>query len=85
MADGMWTLHDDGTFELQEPYKTMLVEAKVAATAAWHSGLIGYLEGRSPYTAQQLSDELVRRNRERPEGSIEKFEEFVLEALAGDL
>ena len=68
-----------------EPYATMLDEAKVAATQAWHSGLIGYLEARSPYTAQQLSDELVKRNRERDEGSIQKFEEFVLEALAGDL
>lgn len=85
MADGIWTMRDDGTFELMEPYNTMLTEAKVAATTAWHSGLIAYLEERSPYSAQELSDELVRRNRERPEGSMEKFEEFVLEALAGDL
>jgi len=85
MADGMWTMSEEGEFILLEPYKTMLEEAKVAATTAWHSGLIGYLEQRSPYTAQELSDALVKRNRERPEGAMTKFEEFVLEALAGDL
>ena len=85
MADGMWKMNEDGTFELQEPYRTWLMEAKIAATQAWHGGLIEYLEPRCPYTAQELSDELVRRNRERPDGSMEKFEEFVLEALSGDL
>lgn len=85
MADGMWTMREDGSFALLEPYKTMLAEAKVAATTAWHGGLIEYLEPRCPYSAQELSDNLVKRNRERPESAMEKFEEFVLEALAGDL
>ena len=85
MADGLWKLHDDGRFELQEPYRTMLMEAKVASSRAWHDALIEYLEPRCPYTAQELSDELVRRNEERPDGKVNLFEEFVLEALSGDL
>ena len=85
MADGMWKLHDDGRFELQEPYRTMLVEAKVASTTAWHAALIEYLEPRCPYSAQELTDELLRRNDERPDGKMMVFEEFVLEALSGDL
>ena len=85
MADGMWFMRDDGSFELQEPYRTWLEEAKVASTKGWADGLIGYLESRCPYTAQQLADELVRRNDVREQGKMETFEEFVLEALSGDL
>lgn len=84
MADGMWTLNDDGSFELQEPYKTMLSECKVAASLAWTEAVVAYLEPRCQYTAQELTDELLRRN-ERPEGKVAVFEEFVLEALSGDL
>ena len=85
MSDGMWALHDDGTFELMEPYKTWLEECKVISTTAWSEAVIGYLEPRCPYTAQELVDELVRRNEERPEGKVVVFDEFVLEALGGDL
>ena len=85
MADGLWVLNDDGSFELQEPYATQLDEARVAAASAWHAALIGYLEPRSPYTAQELSDELLRRNGSRGDGKVTLFEEFVLEALSGDL
>lgn len=83
MADGMWKLTDEG-FELQEPYRSMLVEAKVVSTKGWHNALIGYLEEHSPYTAEELSEELLRRN-EREEGKMTIFEEFVLQALSGDL
>ena len=85
MADGLWTMTEDGEFELQEPYKTQLLEARVAATQAWASALVGYLEPRCPYTAEELKDELVKRNREREDGKVMVFEEFVLEALSGDL
>ena len=85
MADGMWTLNDDGSFELQEPYRTQLEEARMAATKAWTEALVGYLEPRCPYSAQQLVDELVKRNEERSEGKVVVFDEFVLEALGGDL
>ena len=65
MADGMWTMSEDGEFHLEEPYRTWLEEAKVESTRGWHNALVAYLEQRSPYTAQELSDELqneVRKN-----------------------
>lgn len=68
-----------------EPYSTMLDEARYASTEAWTAALIGYLEERSPYTAQQLTDELVKRNWERSDSKVPLFEEFVLEALSGEL
>jgi hypothetical protein len=85
MADAVWKMSEDGEFELNEPYKTCLMEARLAATKAWTEALIGYLEPRCPYTAQELADELLRRNHERDEGKVPIFEEFVLEALSGDL
>ena len=84
MADALWTLHDNGEFELNEPYSTMLTEARVAATQGWYAGLVGYLEPRCPYTEGQLREELLKRN-ERPEDKVGIFETFVLEALSGDL
>ena len=85
MADGMWTMDEDGGFRLEEPYRTWLREAKEVSTMAWHAALIEYLEPRCPYTAQELSDELVRRNEQRDGAKMLVFEEYVLEALSGDL
>lgn len=85
MADGMWTMNDDGSFELLEPYRTWLQECKLEGTQAWVGAVVGYLEPRCPYTAQELFDELARRNSQREEGKVVVFEEFVLEALGGDL
>ena len=85
MAGAVWSMSADGEFEQNEPYKTQLTEARVAATQAWTAALIGYLEPRCPYTAEELKDELLRRNRERDDGKVMVFEEFVLEALSGDL
>ena len=85
MAEGIWKMTDTGEFELAEPYRTQLEECKVAATRAWHAAAIAYLAEHSPYTAQELSDELVKRNREREDGKVVVFDEFILEALSGDL
>jgi len=85
MADGMWTMNDNGEFHLEEPYRTWLMEAKEAATRGWHAALVEYLEPRCPYTAQELTDALVKRNNERPDDKVMLFEEFILEALSGDL
>ena len=85
MADGMWMMNDDGGFELQEPYATMLDEARAESSRGWTEALVGYLEPRCDYTAQELVDELIKRNRERTDGKMAVFEEFVLEALSGDL
>lgn len=84
MADAVWRMTEDGEFELNEPYATQLEEARVTASHAWATALIGYLEPRCPYTAVELKDELLRRN-QRDEGKVLIFEEFVLEALSGDL
>ena len=84
MADGMWTMNENGEFHLEEPYRTMLMEAKLAATASWRTGLLSYLEKNSPYTRDELAQELVRRN-EQGGDPMETFEEFVLGALSGDL
>jgi len=85
MADAVWKLEESGEWVLKEPYATMLQEAKIAATTSWHQGLVGYLVERCPYSAKELTDELLRRNREHPNEVLETFDSFVLEALSGDL
>lgn len=85
MADAVWRLTDDGRFELNEPYRTQLDEARAEATQGWFSALVAYLEPRCPYSVDELKDELLKRNRERKEEKTEVFYEFVLEALSGDL
>ena len=85
MADGMWTMSEDGEFRLEEPYRTWLEEAKVESTKGWYKALVEYLEPRCPYTAQELSDELIKRNEQRDGAKMLVFEEYVLEALSGDL
>ncbi len=82
---GIWRMNDDGTFELLEPYRTELEEARISSTQAWTLALIAYLEPRCPYTAEELKDELLKRNRERSDSKVPLFEEFVLEALSGEL
>lgn len=84
MADGMWTMNDDGSFELQEPYRSMLLEARVEATRGWHRGLVGYLATRCPYTPEELTSALLTRN-ERGDDPQDTMNEFILEALSGDL
>ena len=74
-TDGMWTLTDDGEFVLMEPYKSQLLEARLVATVA----------ERSVYDEQFLKDELMRRCHEEGMSAMEIVEEFVLEALGGDL
>ena len=85
MAEGVWTLHEDGSFELQEPYKSMVLEAQIVSSKAWTEALVAYLEPRCPYTAQELADELLKRNEQRDDGKVMLFQEFVIEALTGDL
>ena len=82
---GMWRLTDEGDFELMEPYKTQLTEARLTATAAWTTALIEYLVEHSPYDAETLKNELLRRCNEEGLTAMEIVEEFVLESLGGDL
>ena len=83
--DGMWTMTEDGEFVLVEPYKTQLIEARVAATTAWTTALLEYLAQHSMYSIETLKDELLRRCNEEGLSAMEIVEEFVLEALGGDL
>lgn len=84
-TDGMWMLTDEGEFVLAEPYRTQLVEARLTATAAWTKALLEYLAERSIYDTDTLKEELVRRCNEEGMSAMEIVEEFVLEALGGDL
>ena len=85
MADGIWLLQDDGRFVLMEPYKTMLAEARTRATAAWAMAMVEYLAENTQYSGDELCDELYRRCDEDGLSASEIVDEFVLEALAGDL
>ena len=77
---------DDGAWVLAEPYATQLQEVKNAATKAWHAALISELAPMCPrYTAQELSDELQHRNNTRSDGKVPLLDEFIVEALTGDL
>lgn len=67
------------------PAITRLASASTSTRRGWHNALVEYLEQRSPYTAQELSAELLRRNEFQEDGKVMVFEEFVLEALSGDL
>ena len=84
-TDGVWTMTDEGEFVLMEPYSSQLQEARMTATAAWTAALVNYLAERSDYDAETLKDELIRRCNEEGMTAMEIVEEFVLEALGGDL
>ena len=84
-TDGMWTLTDDGEFVLDERYAEQLREARVRATAAWTQAMLEYLGERTDYDVEFLRDELVRRCQEEGLAATEIVDEFVLEALGGDL
>lgn len=84
-TDGMWTMTDEGEFVLMEPYKTQLHEARMAATAAWTQAMLAYLAEHTGYSPEFMRDELVRRCTEAGMTADEIVNEFVLEALGGDL
>ena len=85
MAIGVWKMDDEGGWELQEPYKTYLLEAKLHATQGWRESLYAYLADKCPYTRDELNAELLRRVDERECTAMELVDEFVVEALSGDL
>ena len=83
--DGVWTMTDSGEFILDEPYRSQLREVRLAATAAWTDTVLEYLDARTPYTVGELKEELLRRVNEEGMSADEIVNEFVLEALTGDL
>ena len=84
-TDGMWTMTEDGEFILEEPFKTRLQEARLFATEAWASALVSYLAENSVYDSEFLKSELLRRCNETGLAATEIVNEYVLEALGGDL
>ena len=83
--DGMWVMTEDYEFELQEPYKTQLLETKLLATKAWRDAILDYLEPRTIYTREELRAGLMYRNSKESLSPTERVNEFILEALGGDL
>jgi len=84
-TEGVWKMTEDGQFELQEPYTTYLREAKQCATQGWREALYAYLVPKCPYTRDELDSEMLRRVGERECSAMQLLDEFVLEALNGDL
>lgn len=80
-----WSMTEDGQWILAEPYKTHLTNAKLLATKAWMDALVGYLAKNTAYDEEQLREELLRRKRVDDLPAVELLDEFVIEALEGDL
>ena len=83
--DGVWSMSDDGEFTLNEPYNTKLKEARYVAASAWTQSLLEYLVDECPYTIDELQIALLQRCGEEGMAPSEIVNEFVLEALIGDL
>ena len=83
-VDGVWSMTEDFEWVLNEPYATMLMEAKIGATRAWTGAMLEYLCEHTDYEPEFLKDELLRRCHEDADPS-DIVEEYVLEALSGDL
>lgn len=74
----------ESEWSMGELFNTMLTEARIAATQGWYAGLTGYLVPRCNYTEQELREELLLRN-EQEGDKVAIFEQFVLDALNGEL
>jgi len=83
--DGMWIMNEEYEFELAPEYSRMLFECKILATKAWRDAILDYLEPRTPYTREQLKDKLMEKNDKTDMHPTERVNEFILEALGGDL
>lgn len=81
---GAWTMTEDGEFVLNEPYATVLREARVEAMHSWCETICEYVAERSQYTAEFLLEELTRLTTERDESPDEIVAEFVVKALEGE-
>ena len=76
---------DDGEWVLNEPYRTHLQNARLTATQAWTSALIGYVAEYSMYEADELKGHLLRIASEHDVPPSEVVNEFVIRALEKDL
>lgn len=82
---GAWSMTEEGEFVLNEPYKTKLFEAKHVASTAWRRAICEYLAQNTHYTVEKMDAEFVRRVQEEGMSPVEIVDEFVIEALEGNL
>lgn len=84
MAEGIWTMTDDGEFVLDETYAEELKKIRVKAAQAWTDTVVEHLASICPYTSDELMAALLERcqDNDSPDDIVN---EFVLEALSGDL
>lgn len=81
-----WSMTEDGEWVLAEPYDSKLMECKLGATKAWRDAIVGYLMRETDYDRGFLENELARRNEvDRKMGAVNLVDEFIIEALSGDL
>ena len=82
---GAWTMTDEGEFILNEPYSSILAEAKKRATQAWIDTMMDYLSGETEYDSEFLLEEFSRRAGKANMPPLEIVNSFVIEALEGTL
>ena len=85
-----WSMTEDGEWILNEPYRTMVNEAKVKAAAVWQAEICSYLSSRTKYTTEALTNEFVRRSlatsdEESKYKVVGVVDSFIIEALEGSL
>lgn len=85
-----WSMTEDGEWILNEPYKTIVDEAKKKASVAWQAEICSYLSSKTNYTAEQLVSEFVRRSLETTDEEskykiVGVVDSFIIEALEGSL
>ena len=76
---------EDGEWVLNEPYASEVMRLKLAATVAFNNTLYEELSKISPYTAEQLEGEYVRRCVDRSEPAGTNVTSFIVEAMSGQL
>lgn len=85
MSFGMYRF-EDGEMVLIEPYRTRLREARAAATNGWIDGLVEYLVEHCPYDTEYLRGAIARKaNDEKGRPAMEILEDFIVDAIAGEL
>jgi len=85
-----WSMTEDGEWVLNEPYATIVTEAKQKAATAWQAEICSYLASRTNYTTKELVEEFIRRSvattdEESKYKIVGMVDSFVIEALEGSL
>ena len=83
-TEGVWSMTEEGEFILSEPYLSQLIEVKLTATDGFNNAMFAKLAELSRYKVDELRDEWYRRVHEDL-SPMEITDEFIIEALTGDL